>query len=395
MSFNQQGLLLRDLRRHVSRCTIGSEPFAAALRAIEDTAWACLLSRDIDWPALQVFSGEVYVRKVHTYSLVPGGGIERTYCTPDAPLKHLAPTEYQKEVQRIAKKAWAQFIHHANWIGQKFAEAINEDDGTYSSTRHILRCLKGEAAFVQRMADREQQLRTWIAGTKDGKQADNDRVRSFIRRHGQVHFYMDGLYSSREAAEDAVRRDSIALPADFFMLVAMWEAAFPPTGVNEEALAELEEYVRSVEHKVALQEAEHFGCDPALLSYKEQRIQWFVRAVRAVTLFPGDVLPLRNLGKLLGCSESKRLRMLKAEKAKLLDGGTALRKSELLRILKNRLEKLSPSRKQRRKREAVELSTMEKFNALSQEQQEQIRQAPQSNATTPCPPGCKCCRHGC
>jgi hypothetical protein len=376
---------LASMKEHVGRCVLGSEPFASSLKLCEELAWDIFLLQEIDFTALQVFLSDTFVRTSNNYVGVVGGGIAQSYRTPDKPVHRPVPSPYQQEVRTGFESAMLQFEKEATWISQKLADALNEsEEGTeYRHARQFQRCMRAKAAFQGRMDERFAQVKAWCAGSK---QSENPRVAAFIKRHGQVHFYLDSMYPSAEAAQDAVRRDSKAISPDHDIVCSMWELALPRFGeVNQEALDELTMYINSEEHKIALQEAEEYGCDVALLSTKERVIRNVVKAVRAVTLLQSDVLPTRGLNNLGGIPVSSFKRLLRAERAVVVDEHISSR--ELLRVLKERLEKLRPSKKQRRRREAAIDAEIEQTAQLAAER-------PHSNATSPCKPGCRCIRHG-
>ncbi|HTJ87219.1 MAG TPA: hypothetical protein VL349_08170 [Terriglobales bacterium] len=139
-----------------------------------------------------------------------------------------------------------------------------------------------------------------------------------------------------------------------------------------------------------MEEAERHGCDPAILHWKERIVRNLVKAARAVTLMHTDKVPIEGIHKLLGVSQTYRKKLMKAEAAKIKAG--FITRDELLRVLKNRLEKLRPSRKQRRKREAAE---DEQVQTMTTEQQAEQKQAEviAANPKWPCAADCRCVRH--
>jgi hypothetical protein len=351
---HSQARLLRDLKRHVQTVNPGSEPFASGLKSIEQTAWALVILRGIEWTALGTRTEYTY--KAHTYVSTPDGQ-EETHVTPDPAPKVRIDTPYQMGVRRMASKSLAQYDRTVRWVFDRFDDALDAE----LNGRTRLRTLTGRAAFETLVNKRITEVEGLVAGRKP---ASNSRMAEFIKRHGQVHVYRDQMYSSKREALLAVREDNATLPVDHDLIVDLTEQAFPPEGFVEEKYDELLRYVRSKDHKDALKESS--GVPNTLLRRHDRIVKMIASAQRRLAGL-SDPLPLKLYDK-IGVSKSYLTKLLQ---------GKPKDKAGVREALREAMFELCPSKRPRtRKGEPVAAQPSSEVPSMA-----------------PCPPGCRCVRH--
>lgn len=324
---NSQVNLIRDLRKHVKTVNAGSEPFASALRSIEQTAWAALNSRGIPWQELG--SKITYSYRVHTY-ISSSEGLHESYSTPLRNPDKVILTTYQKGIKKLANKAVAQYDRHCFWILAQFDKALD----TELNGRSRLRCLTGRAKFEALIKDRTEEVQRMIAGASTAKK---NLLGEFIDRHGQCHIYRDQMFATRTEAMQAMREDTANVPVDHDYVVGLYELAFPAGRYDEAAFDVLAKYMRSADHRDALKMSTELGGNPALLKRHDKVIQ-MVSAARYALAGMEDPLPPNLHGK---------LRVSKTWLFNLMKGQERTKES-IMAALQEELYTLTPSKRPRK-----------------------------------------------
>jgi hypothetical protein len=340
---HSQARLLRDLKNHVKSVNPGSEPFASGLKSIESTAWALLLLRDIEWTALG--SKTEYQFRVHTY-VATSEGTQLSHSTPERRPKKIELSAHQRSVQRMASKTVAQYARNAEWVSERFEDALESPD---LNGRTRLRCLTGRAAFELLVKSRFKEIESFMAGghTPTGKLAD------FVARHGQVHAYRDTLYATEREAKIAMREDSLALPADHDLIVDYYERAFTQAGGFDEGIFdELVTYLRSQDHREAVQSALTDGADKGKLNRHDQIVLLVATAERRLASLSDPLPP--SLHTLLGVSKNFLVTVM---------AGNERTKESVRDRLRQKMYELCPS-KRPRKRKAEEVTVAPETTAL-------------------------------
>ncbi|MGC2474463.1 MAG: hypothetical protein WA485_09010 [Candidatus Sulfotelmatobacter sp.] len=352
--------LLRDLKHHVKSVNPGSEPFQSGLKSIEKTAWECLLLRNIEWTAIG--GRTAYTFRAHTY-VATEHGPQANYVTSLPKPKPVVLNAHQREVLRVAEKSILQYRRTAQWIADRYDDALEATD---LNGRTRLRCLTGRATFETLVKARSAE----IDAMKAGAAAPTGELANFVARHGQVHVYRDTLYATQREAQIAMREDSLTVSVDHDLIVDFYERAFTQAGGFEEGhFDELVKYLRSKDHRDALAESVGIGADKAELNRHDKTVLLVANAERKLAPLSDPLPPM--LHNVLGVSK-EFLRVLMAGKE---------RTKESVRLaLRERMYELCPSKRPKpRKGEAV----IEKAPAT----------LPPSMADNH-PANCMCVRHG-
>jgi hypothetical protein len=376
---HSQAALLHDLKRRVQASTIGSEPFAMALKVIGDTAWTLVQLRKIDWPAIYVKPDYMYRSHTNTATIA---GVEENHVTPlPAERPAVVLTPYLRSVQKAAKKTVGQFERTSAWVIGKFAEALDTEG---LNDRSLLRCLQGRAKFEALTNDRFDAIAAMISGTV-GK--SKTAFGTFVDRHGEVHCYREHFYRTEKEVRISVEADTKPISPDHDLVVSLFEATYHGDTPDPEAEEELTRYLNSKMHREAVKEAEGTVTDPKLLSRKDSIIRLLTKAERALGSAP-EPLPTENLHKLLGVSRNFLYKLLR-EKNKLKNGSYS--KADVRAALRARLYEIKPSLKPRKKKH---VPTPEEAVAILQAEAEQKQaEVIAANPKWPCAADCRCVRH--
>jgi hypothetical protein len=354
---NSQARLLRDLKKHVKSVNPGSEPFSSGLKSIEQTAWAMLLLRDIEWVTLGTKTH--YDFRVHTYIATPDGP-QKNYVTPERKRKEVTENARQSAIRKLAQKTVAQYSRTAEWISERYEDALEAE----LNGRTRLRCLTGRAAFEALVKSRFKE----IAGFMVGAKAPTRQLAKFVERHRQVHVYRDALYATEREVQVAMREDSLAVPVDHDLITDMYERAFVTGGFNEDVFEELVSYLRSKDHKDALKVSLNDGADKGKLNRHDQIVLLVATAERKLAGLSDPLPP--SLHTKLGTSKNFLTTIM---------AGHPRTKEGVRKALRLKMYALCPSKRPKPRRggavtEAIEPSTL-----------------PPSMA--PCALGCQCVRH--
>jgi hypothetical protein len=350
--------LLRDLKKHVKSVNPGSEPFQSGLKSIEKTAWELLLLRNIEWTALQ--QRTQYDFKVHTYVATPEGDALQ-HRSPDRKPKPIVYNAHQREVHRVASKTVAQYCRTAEWIMERYEDALECD----LNGRTRLRCLTGRSAMESLVNSRLKEVEQMKAGAA----APSGHLADFVSRHGQVHIYRDTMYATLREVDIARREDSLSIPVDHDLIVDYYERAFTVAGGFDEAVFdELVRYMRSKDHADAVNLSVANGADKAKLSRHDQIVKLIATAERKLASLSDPLPP--SLHRPLGVSD---------EFLRVVMAGRERTKANVRDALREKMYQLCPSKRpKKRKAEAV---------------------APKPSVLPPSmddnhPANCQCVRHG-
>ena len=355
--------LLRDLKHHVQSVNPGSEPFQSGLKAIEKTAWEMLLLRNVEWAAIG--SKTEYVFKAHTYVATPEGSQEN-YVTPEPKPKPIVRNARQREILRVAEKTLAQYRRNAQWVKDRYEDALEATD---LNGRTRLRCLTGRATFEALVKSRSAEVDSMKAGgvVPTGEFAD------FVKRHGQAFIYRDTLYATQREVQIAMREDSLSIPADHDLIVDYYERAFLQAGGFDEAVwDQLVAYMRSKDHADALKESqEEKGADKGKLNRHDQTVLLVATAERKLAALSDPLPPA--LHNHLGPVSKTFLTTVMA--------GRARTKENVRQCLRQKMYELCPSKRPKPRRE-VSVNDGPKPSVLPPSMDENH------------PANCPCIRHG-
>lgn len=304
-----QAALLRDLRRQIDSVDPGSAGFAVGLKAVGQAAWDALKLRKIHWADI---AGQQtsYAYRVHVGGQEPG-------------VAHVVNPP-QRRNDRTATKTIQQFTRTCTWAFDKFTDAIDHPD---TSSRNRLRCLTARSKFDGWVCECLDE----IEASKVGKAKKVSPLAKFVEQHGAVHGYMGRLYPSA----DHVPKDAPPIPADHALVASMFDAAFAPGGVDEDAQQTLDRYIRGIDHE----RVEKGVTEP----HANPRIEQLLQAERLLGEIP-EPLPARGLHEHLGVSKSflnKSLRDANAQR----DTNGSYSRAEVLRALQGRQYAIQPARR--------------------------------------------------